>query len=355
MRHYLYLLTLIFILGCSEGPGTQDLDTITPLGILETNTTTEECIPNTVVGTYHSNYTTTDLSFDGNKLVLAHTNGIDIVDITNRHEPIFLGSMSLQDSIDKAKIKGDLVFAYLSDIVLSGLSIKVINISNVENPTTVSTIAYDVVYGDIHVESDFIHFGGEVNASKGRYYIYDISDQFNPHEAAVLDLSVLGDSNTFNLALGSFVQKENLLYAQSNYLGSVNNIYVIDITERSSPVEVKTIGSEMSYLTSNNSHIFAGGEKKLKSYTIDSQTYLTEENNTVEGPDNYNHITAIGNNVYSFGRLNGEISITDFSDITAPTQEEEKIYVHASGNMVSDERYLYIADGAGLKIIDTCQ
>ncbi len=356
MKYFLYLLTITFVLGCSEGSGTQDLNSVTPLGAVDTNTTTtEECTPNSIVGTYRSSYTTTDVSFDGNKLVLAHTNGIDILDITDKHEPVFLGSMTLQDDVNKAKIKGSLVFAYLANVALNDLSIKVINISNVKNPTIVSTIAYDILYGDIHVESNFIHFGGEVNASKGRYYIYDFSDQFDPQEAAVLDLSILGDPNTFNLALGSFVQKENHLYAQSNYPGSVNNIYVIDITDRTTPVERFNISSVMSYLTGSDTHIFAGGKDRLKGYTIDSQAYLVEANNTTAGSEEYNHITAIGNNVYSFGRLNGEISITDFSNITTPILTEEKIYVHTGENMVSDERYLYVADGAGLKIIDTCR
>ncbi len=352
MRYFLYMVLVVFLLGCAEGNGTQDIDTVSALG--DKSEFVEECIPNTIVGSYNSRYTTTDVSLDGTNLVLAHANGIDILDITNKSEPTLQGSMTIQDSITKAKIRGKLVFAYLANEKLNDLSIKVINISNVANPTEVSTIPVRVVYEDIHVDGDYIHFGGEINATTGRYYIYDVSDQFNPVEAASLDLSVLGDPNTFYLALRSFVQQGNLLYAQNYNALSINNIYVIDITDRQNPVELSDIASGQYYLCMNGEHIFAGGDGQLKSYYLAQPDYIYSAGET-NATEDYHHITSIDDTVYSFGKLSGEISMTDFSDLNASVSLEEKIYVHDNGNMVNDGRYLYVADGAGLKIIDTCQ
>ena len=348
MRYFLYVTVMMFLLGCSDGTGTQDINTISALG--EKNEVVEECTPNVVVGSYFRD-STTDVSIDGNKAVIAHSNGIDIIDITDKHDPVLLGSMVIQGAINKAKIKGNLVFTYYANEAIGNLSMKVINISNVSNPMTVATIPYDIIFQDAYIESNFIHFGGEINGSISRYYSYDFSDQFNPVIAASLDLNSSADLNTTPVALGSFVQEGDMLYAQSVQ----SSLYVIDIADRNNPVELISLLTGASYLAKNGNTIFAGGEKQLKSYYIDMPDYLYEagkiENNTTD----FLHIANVGSNVYSFGKLDGEISISDFSDIFFPIETDEKAYVYASENMVSDDRYLYVADNLGLKIIDTCR
>ncbi len=355
MRYLFYTALISILLGCSEGSGEQDINTISPLGEnIETPEVLEKCIPNAIVGTYFSNSSSSDVSIDGDTLVLAYSNGIDIIDITDKSSPQFKGTMQLNSSINKAKIKGDLVFTYLSDQASPSQQLNVINIANIDNPSIVSNIDYFIIFQDIFIESNYIHFGADLNESKGRYYIYDFSDPFELTQSSAIDLSAIGDPGVFNLSLGSFVKEDNLLYAQSYFEGSSTGLYLLDISDREAPIEVNSTISDKRYLTHSSSTLYAGGDDQLDIYDINSAPIIKSLGSSADKVSDYYSIALVGDTLYSFGKLTGEISLTDVSNRAAPKLQDEKIYVHESSAMVSDSRYLYVADGAGLKIIDTC-
>ncbi len=316
------------------------------------------CTSNTIVGTYTTGKAALDVSVEGDRAVIAlGSSGIGVFDVTERNRPRLISTLFQSAQVYSARIHDKYIYAYLKKDADEKYYLRIIDISDLDHPVTRYDMPMDKVETNINTmkskwiafEGDYVHLLGQISGEGGDYHILDVSDKSNPLLLSSMDIDGL-------CGLLSVVN-ELVIRDDLAYIGSYKGLDIIDFSDRSNPVSLTDMQTPVgcyykSFELNDDVLYIAGG---LSLYTYD-----------IADPENPSYISAIGSSMkyilvseinataYTLG-LNGEISIVDVTDPDRLVDTDKDIYVNPiSYRIVDDRGYVYVADEAGLKIIDTC-
>ncbi|GIR20966.1 MAG: hypothetical protein CM15mP36_01730 [Flavobacteriales bacterium] len=159
---------------------------------------------------------TWDSHVDGSYLYLANsTEGISIVDISDKTNPTEVGSLATTRAYDIFYLNN---YLYVADYT-SGM--RIIDVSDKTNPTLISTIYSGTntslhYYSEINVAGNYAYIAAYKN-----FYIYDISDVNSP----------LVSTYSCGAGCNDFVIDGNYVYLANGFYG----LQILDVSNPSSP------------------------------------------------------------------------------------------------------------------------
>jgi len=320
------------------------------------------CTPDTVIAIFNTDEAVLDLSVEGNTTVVAlGSSGIGIFDTTQKNRPELLTKIDDINGIQNTEVYSvrlhdDYLYVYLKDQIDFTYYLRIIDISNVLNPLFKSEIPFLGVVGNtdamktswIGFEHDFIHLIGTITGITGNYHIIDLSDKAHP--AIVYSMSIDG------LCGGINVVNEIMLKDKLAYIGSYKGIDIVDFTDRSAPVLLSTTLNGCSYKSFdiNADTLYTATGYEIYAYDISDPTAVVHQDHLTALTKKHILVSEVNATAYTLG-LNGEVSILDVSQPNDMKDTDEDIFVNAHTYRILDDRgYIYVADEAGLKIIDSC-
>ena len=336
MTKYITPLTVAFALSftaCGGGGGSGDA-------------VVRVCAANTIISTYNTTGIAQDVSVDGDLAVVAQGNdGVAVFDVTNRNAPILLAEVNAIGDVLSARIHNNHIYAYVLN------SLKIIDISDVSNLTVSASIPLSIqAEGANTIKTQWIEFDNNyihVLANTDEYNIYDITDTSNPVATGSLtvDSSCGGGDGLYSVRVKNDIA----------YIGSYKGLRMVDISDRSNPIQISEVlsGCNENTIDISGDILYMAGGDYIKSYNIAdpnnvySLDYLSELNK-------FRVVSEIKGTAYGLGD-GGEISIIDVSNPSAIVDTNNNLFVSVSKMITDDETYLYIADSDGLKIMDSCK
>ncbi len=343
------LLTIIFTLTACEGGPSGDVN-----GTI--------CTSNTIIADFNTDEAALDVSVEGNTTVVAlGTSGVAIFDTTRENRPELLIKVDAIEGIEEttvysARIHNKHLYLYLKDKDTRNY-IRIVDISDPFFPVTRSEIALNQIFTRntliqsnwIAFEGDFIHvLGTGILGNPGNYHIINVSDRSDPQWVSSLDIN--GDGT----CLSTNAINEIRIKGTLAYIGSFKGIDVIDFSDRDHPDSLaEEVLNDCTYksIDLNNETLYAATGSTLYTYALDD---IDTPLDSISTAMKYILISQIDDTAYTLG-FNGEISISDVSKPEDIRDTGNDIFVNANTyRIIDDEGYIYVADEAGLKIIDTC-
>lgn len=345
MQKSLFLILSIFMIcgfnGCDGGTGSGTV-----------------CTSNTIVGIYNTGEAALDVSVEGNRTVLAlGSAGIGVFDTTDKNRPLLVSRLYQSAYVYSARIHDTYIYAYLKKDTDGMYYLRIIDISDLTHPVTrydmlmdkIETNIYEMKSNWIAFEGEYVHLLGQINAEGGDYHILDVSDKTNPLLLSSTDID--GFCGTLS-AVNELVIRDELAY-----IGSYKGLDIIDFSDRNNPVSLSDIQTPVGcYYKSfelSGDLLYSAGRSEFYSFDVadpENPAYISSISSAMK----YILVSEINGTAYSLG-INGEISILDVSDPNRLIDTDKDINVNTiSYRIVDDTGYLYVADYAGLKIIDTC-
>jgi hypothetical protein len=310
---------------------------------------------------------------DGNTVYGAAGLRINIIDVSNRTDPIVIGEIITEDFVSNMVVNGS--EAYLATrsggfnifnvtdpmspvntgnyISVSGVwSVKVaggyayvdsesglfiIDVSDPQNPLVIGNFIGPVMSNDMIASGDYLYLANDWNG----FRVIDISDKHTPDEIGyyetvgpLIDIAVVGD------------------YA---YLAvERDGLRILDISNPNMPIEVGSFSVEGGVtgveVVNNFAYIYAGGLSSI--LVID----ITDVHAPVQAGFLASQGAGYDLNIYSdrlFVADGNALRIIDISDRTKPVQVGSYPTESNFINVILNGPYAYIADvWAGLRIID---
>jgi len=346
MKNFIFMILFsVFMLGLTACSGGSSGDG-----------TVSICTSNSIVGTFNTDEATLDVSIDGNTTVVAlGSRGVGIFDTSRKNRPELLIKLDQDAIVYSAKVHDNHMYMYLKSD--STYYLRIVDISDVFNPKKKSDIPFVnisittklIKSNWIEFEGDFIHLVGTITAVTGNYHIIDVSDKADP---------VIESSMTIEEGCGGVngIINEIKIKDDLAYIGSYKGIDVIDFSDRENPDLVSETLSGCTYKSFDMSGdvLYSAVGYSLYSYDIAKATELPGLGNITSTSTKYILVSEINGTAYTLG-LNGEISISDVSKPDDMKDTSQDIFVNPNAyRIVDDNGYIYVADEAGLKIIDTC-
>jgi len=239
----------------------------------------------------------TGFAQDGREFaVMGLVNGATFIDVTDPYNPFEVGRISGSNSIWR-DIKYWNEHVYIGTEANDG--IKIVDVSNLDNPTLVNTISDVDNSHNIHIDADgFLYL---VGADTYDIWIYDLSSPATPELVGTWSGEYLHDIEVYN----------NKIYGAAIYSGY---FYIIDVSDKSNPQTLISYDTGGGYVSTHDCAI-----------TSDEQFLITSDETT-------------GGHIKIF-------DISDYSNInyisSYSTPENE---THTSHNV-------YIQESTGLMII----
>lgn len=352
MKHFILssvLILIIFTLTACEGGPSGDVN-----GTV--------CTSNTIIADFNTDEAALDVSVEGNTTVVAlGTAGVAIFNTERKNRPDLLIKVDEIEGIEdttvySARIHDKHLYLYLKDKDTSNY-IRIVDISDPFLPVTRSEIALNQIFTRntliqsnwIAFEGNFIHvLGTGVLGNPGNYHIINVSDKSDPQWMSSLNINGDGTCLSTN-ALNEIIIKGTLAY-----IGSFKGMDIIDFSDRDNPALLaEEVLNDCTYksIDLDSETLFAATGSTLYTYELDD---IDTPLDSMSAAMKYILISQIDDTAYTLG-YNGEISISDVSKPEDIRDTGNDIFVNAiTYRIVDDEGYIYIADEAGLKIIDTC-
>jgi len=347
MMKYITMLTIalaLSITACGGGGGSDDA-------------VVRVCASNTIIGTYNTNGVAQDISVDGNLAVVAEGNiGVAVFDVTNRNSPILLADVDANGEVLSARLHNNNIYAYVLNNLDSKTYLVIVDISNILSPIIKASIPLSIQIESVNTiktqwiefDNNYIHVLTYEPANVVKYNIYDITDTSNPISTGSLTVNGLcgGVAKLYSVKVKNDVA----------YIGSYKGLHMVNVSDRSNPVlisEVLFAGCYENNIDISGDILYAAGGSYLKSYNIADPNSVYSLDDLSES-NKFRVVSEIKGTAYGLGD-NGEISIIDVSNPSAIRDTNDDIFVYESKMIIDDEIYLYVADSAGLKIVDTCK
>lgn len=343
---FLLLLTLMTLLfsACEGGPSGDGTVTI--------------CTSNTIIGIYNTDEAARDISVEGDRAVVAMgSSGISVFDVTQKSNPVLLSRLYQSAYVYSARIHDKHIYTYLKKDTDAMYYLRIIDISDLDHPVTRYDMAMDKIETNIYemksnwiaFEGEYVHLLGQITGEGGDYHILDVSDKTNPLLLSSMDIN--GVCGTISV-IHELVIRDTLAY-----IGSYKGLDIIDFSDRGNPVSLSDtqtpVGCYYKSFELNGDILYSGGGSNLYAFDIadpENPAYIS----SVYSENKYILVSEINGTAYALG-TNGEISIVDVSDPSRLMDTTKDIDINTlSYRIVDDTGYVYAADNAGLKIIDTC-
>ena len=245
----------------------------------------------------------TGFAQDGREFaVMGLTNGATFVDVTDPYNPFEVGYISGSNSIWRDLKYWD-QHVYIGTEADDG--IKVVDVSNPDNPILVNTIMDVDNSHNIHLDADgFLYI---IGADTYDIWIYNLSIPAQPELVGTWSGEYLHDIEVYN----------NKLYGAAIYSGY---FYIIDVSDKSNPQTLITFDTGGGYVSTHDCAI-----------TADEQ-YLITADETMGG-----HIKIF--DIYDYSNIN---HISSYSTPENETHTSHNVYIQESTGLMIIS---YYADG----------
>lgn len=247
---------------------------------------------------------TMDVAVDGNYAYLAGdrvAQGLRIVDMTDRGNPILLGEFDIGARGRKIIKEGN--YAYVGRQAQEGLAI--VNVSNPSNPSVEGTVNIGGNGNGMAIKDNYLYIGAQTATNSLK--VVDISDKANPTVVDSMDFG--GIVSTVE------IRSNNAFVGLKN---DIDSFHVLDISNPASPVHLAVIdvGEQVNDIDLRGAYAFVATEL------------------TVGSPPP---------GVFAWGLTNFSLKVVDISNPAVPVL---KAYVDVGGEikgLVSRGDYLYTA------------
>ena len=245
----------------------------------------------------------TGFAQDGREFaVMGLISGATFIDVTDPYNPFEVGRISGSNSIWRELKYWD-EHVYIGTEANDG--IKVVDVSDLDNPTLVNTITDVDNSHNIHIDADgFLYI---VGADTYDVWIYDLSNPATPELVGTWSGEYLHDIEVYN----------NKLYGAGIYSGY---FYIIDVSDKSNPQTIISFNTGGGYVSTHDCAV-----------TFDEQFLITADE--TEG----GHIK-----IYDISDYNNISHISSYSTPDNQTHTSHNVYVQESSGLMIIS---YYADG----------
>jgi len=308
------------------------------------------------VGQYNTPGCAYDIDFYGNYALLAdqynsdvgvqpsiaHQGGLQIIDISDPTNPIFVSSINTTTGsyAEGVKVIGHYVYVASIGSANNGF-LDIYDISNISSPQLVNSISkpYAFRWRAGIVDGNYLYTAADRPADNSGLHIFNISDPANPIEVG----SYVGGLNAY----APVSKVGNYVYLPGRY----NGVYIIDVSNVANPVlaaTVDTAGRAQNVVVSGDYGYVADGSDGLIIFNVNTHVIIGSYDTPGEAFD----VDLYSGYAYVVDQTS--IQVINISDPVNPTltKEVKSLLFGDCRGVAASGNYAYVAHSNGLTIYD---